>query len=93
MLIVLQIFSEVIIDPHFCLFVCAVPCEEDVSVSFPMGLALLDNFVSPEEEASLLSAVDWSSSNDGVTGQLQLWVVFLVCFWVMSSVFNRLILV
>lgn len=63
------------IDLHSCVSVCAVPCEEDVSVSFPMGLALLDNFVSPEEEASLLSAVDWSSGND-VTGKLQLWVSF-----------------
>lgn len=63
-------------DLHFCLFICAVPCEEDVSVSFPMGLALLENFVSPEEEASLLSAVDWSPGNDVVTGELQLWVFF-----------------
>ena len=59
------------IDLHFCLFAYAVPCEEDISVSFPMGLALLENVVSPEEEASLLSAVHWSSDND-VTGKLLL---------------------
>lgn len=41
-----------------------------------MGLALLENFVSPEEEASLLSAVDWSPGNDVVTGELQLRVFF-----------------
>lgn len=64
------------IDLHACVSVCAVPCEEDVSVSYPMGLALLDSFVSPEEEASLLSAVDWSSGNDVVTGKLKLWIFF-----------------
>lgn len=62
-----------------------MPCEEeDISVSFPLGLALLDNFVSPEEEASLLSAVDWSSGND-VTGELHL----PVCSWVMTSVSDK----
>lgn len=65
--------------PHhlrFCVFFCAVPSEEAASVSLPTGLALLDHFVSPEEEASLLSAVDWSSGNDVVSGELQLWGFF-----------------
>lgn len=64
-----------VVDLHVKpLFVCTVPCEGDPSVSLPLGLALLDNFVSPEEEASLLAVVDWSSGGDDVTGELLLWV-------------------
>lgn len=51
-----------------------MPCEENVSVSLPMDLALLDNFVSPEEEALLLAAVDWSSGNGDLTGELLLFL-------------------
>lgn len=54
--------------------VCAVPCEEDMTHSLPAGLVLLDTFVSAEEAASLLAAVDWSSGNDDVTGEFLLMV-------------------
>uniref|UniRef100_A0A3Q4H8Z9 tRNA (carboxymethyluridine(34)-5-O)-methyltransferase n=1 Tax=Neolamprologus brichardi TaxID=32507 RepID=A0A3Q4H8Z9_NEOBR len=39
------------------------------SVPLPEGLVLLEDFVSPEEEALLLAAVDWSSTNEDVTAQ------------------------
>uniref|UniRef100_A0A674NJL8 tRNA (carboxymethyluridine(34)-5-O)-methyltransferase n=1 Tax=Takifugu rubripes TaxID=31033 RepID=A0A674NJL8_TAKRU len=41
-------------------YVQSVPCEEAGSLSLPVGLTLLDSFVSPEEEALLLAALDWS---------------------------------
>ncbi|XP_029027315.1 alkylated DNA repair protein alkB homolog 8 [Betta splendens] len=50
-------------------YVNSVPCEEEVSLSLPEGLVLLEDFVSPEEEALLLSAIEWSSTNDEVTVQ------------------------
>lgn len=53
----------------FCLCVCAVTCEEEASVPLPEGLVLVEDFVSPEEEAQLLAAIDWSSANDDITGE------------------------
>ena len=38
-------------------------------MSLPEGLVLVEDFVSPEEEALLLAAVDWSSTHDDVTGE------------------------
>lgn len=58
------------------LHVYAVPREEDVSVPLPEGLVLVEDFVSVEEEALLLAAVDWLSANDDVTGEGQLFVFF-----------------
>lgn len=55
---------------QLCLCVCAVPCEEEASVPLPQGLVLVEDFVSLEEEAQLLAAVDWSSGNDDVTGKI-----------------------
>lgn len=52
----------------FCLCVCAVPREEEASVPLPQGLVLVEDFVTPEEEAQLLAAVDWSSADDYETG-------------------------
>lgn len=53
----------------------AVPCEEEPSISLPEGLVLVEDFMSPEEEAVLLAALDWSSTNDDVTGESLLNVV------------------
>lgn len=53
----------------FCLCACAVTCEEEASIPLPEGLVLVEEFVSPEEEARLLAAIDWSSANDDVTGE------------------------
>ncbi|XP_069545028.1 alkylated DNA repair protein alkB homolog 8 [Brachyistius frenatus] len=50
-------------------FVNSVAQQEEASVPLPDGLVLVEEFVSPEEEAVLLAAVDWSSSNDDVTAQ------------------------
>ncbi|XP_031716374.1 alkylated DNA repair protein alkB homolog 8 [Anarrhichthys ocellatus] len=50
-------------------YVDSVTCQEEVSVPLPDGLVLVEDFVSPEEEALLLAAVDWSSTNDDVTAQ------------------------
>lgn len=58
-----------------CLCVFAVPCEEEPSITLPEGLVLVEDFVSLEEEAVLLDALDWSSTNDDVTGEGQLNVV------------------
>nr|XP_046245306.1 alkylated DNA repair protein alkB homolog 8 isoform X2 [Scatophagus argus] len=52
-----------------CLCVHEVTCEEECSVPLPEGLTLVENFVSPEEEALLLAAIDWSSANDDDTAQ------------------------
>ncbi|XP_061537513.1 alkylated DNA repair protein alkB homolog 8 isoform X2 [Phycodurus eques] len=49
-------------------FVDSVPCEQQAYVTWPAGLVLVEDFVSPEEEALLLAAIDWSSTNDDVTG-------------------------
>lgn len=59
----------------YSVYVCAVPCKEEASVLLPEGLVLVEDFVSPEEEALLLAAVDWSSANDDVTGEIY-------CFYV-----------
>lgn len=59
----------------YCTCVYAVTCEEEASVPLPKGLALVEDFVSPEEEALLLAAVDWSHTNDDVTGE-RLHIVF-----------------
>ncbi|XP_071402708.1 tRNA (carboxymethyluridine(34)-5-O)-methyltransferase alkbh8-like, partial [Centroberyx affinis] len=50
-------------------FVNSVACEADACVSLPEGLVLVEDFVSAEEEALLLAAVDWSSTNGDVTAQ------------------------
>lgn len=51
-------------------YVKSVTCpEEDAPVLLPKGLTLVEDFVSPEEEALLLAAVDWSSTTDDVTAQ------------------------
>lgn len=52
---------------HVCLR--AVPCEEDVSIPLPEGLVFVEDFVSLEEEALLLDAIDWTSANDDVAGE------------------------
>ena len=44
-------------------------CEEEKTAPLPEGLVLVEDFVSPEEEALLLAAIDWSSTNDDVTGK------------------------
>uniref|UniRef100_A0A3B5ASM3 tRNA (carboxymethyluridine(34)-5-O)-methyltransferase n=1 Tax=Stegastes partitus TaxID=144197 RepID=A0A3B5ASM3_9TELE len=43
--------------------------SEEASVPLPEGLILVEDFVSPEEEAALLTAIDWSSTNDDITAQ------------------------
>ncbi|CAK6970368.1 alkylated DNA repair protein alkB homolog 8 [Scomber scombrus] len=53
----------------YLIFVDSVTCEEEVSVPLPEGLVLVEDFVSLEEEALLLAAVDWSHTNDDVTAQ------------------------
>ncbi|KAM4742090.1 tRNA (carboxymethyluridine(34)-5-O)-methyltransferase alkbh8 [Anableps anableps] len=45
-------------------YVDSVQPKEEALVHFPEGLALVEDFVSPEEEALLLAAVDWSASNE-----------------------------
>ncbi|XP_028275349.1 alkylated DNA repair protein alkB homolog 8 isoform X2 [Parambassis ranga] len=49
-------------------YVDSVTYEEGASVTLPEGLVLVQDFVSPEEEALILSSVDWSSTVDSVTG-------------------------
>lgn len=59
--------------------VCAVPCEEEASVPLPQGLVLVEDFVTPEEEAQLLAAVDWSSVDEDDTGSIfKLLFIFLL---------------
>ncbi|CAN9511570.1 unnamed protein product [Ophioblennius macclurei] len=51
-------------------FIDSVTQEEETSVALPDGLVLVEDFVTPEEEALLLAAVDWSSTKDtDVTAQ------------------------
>ncbi|XP_037632381.1 alkylated DNA repair protein alkB homolog 8 [Sebastes umbrosus] len=50
-------------------YVDSVTCEEEASVPLPEGLVLVEDFVSLEEEALLLAAIDWSSTNDDVNAQ------------------------
>lgn len=50
-----------------CYSLLAVKHKEEALVPFPEGLALVEDFVSAEEEALLLAAVDWSTSNEGIT--------------------------
>ncbi|XP_060929378.1 alkylated DNA repair protein alkB homolog 8 [Limanda limanda] len=50
-------------------YVNSVNCEEEKAAPLPEGLVLVEDFVSPEEEALLLAAIDWSSTNDDVTAQ------------------------
>ncbi|KAM7399386.1 hypothetical protein PAMP_018659 [Pampus punctatissimus] len=50
-------------------YVHSVTCEKEACVPLPEGLVLVEDFVSPEEEALLLTAVDWSYTNDDVTAQ------------------------
>ncbi|XP_061923234.1 alkylated DNA repair protein alkB homolog 8-like [Entelurus aequoreus] len=50
-------------------YVESVPCEQQAGVTLPAGLALVEDFVSPEEEDRLLAAIDWSSTNGDVTAQ------------------------
>ncbi|XP_040903307.1 alkylated DNA repair protein alkB homolog 8 [Toxotes jaculatrix] len=51
-------------------YVNSVTCEEEKkSVPLPEGLILVEDFVSSEEEALLLAAIDWSSTDDSVTVQ------------------------
>ncbi|KAM9853847.1 tRNA (carboxymethyluridine(34)-5-O)-methyltransferase alkbh8 [Aulostomus maculatus] len=46
-------------------YVESVTCEEEEAPQpLPEGLVLVEDFVSPEEEALLLAAVDWSVSDD-----------------------------
>uniref|UniRef100_A0A8C6NJ54 tRNA (carboxymethyluridine(34)-5-O)-methyltransferase n=1 Tax=Nothobranchius furzeri TaxID=105023 RepID=A0A8C6NJ54_NOTFU len=40
-----------------------------VAETLPQGLVLVEDFVSPEEEAQLLAAVDWSSAHEDVSAQ------------------------
>ena len=51
------------------MFCFAVTCENEGSVPLPEGLLLVENFVSLEDEALLLAAIDWSSTNEDVTGE------------------------
>nr|XP_020475654.1 alkylated DNA repair protein alkB homolog 8 isoform X2 [Monopterus albus] len=50
-------------------YVNSVTCEEEVSIPLPEGLVLVEDFVSAEEEAQLLAAIDRSSANDEITAQ------------------------
>ncbi|CAL8336036.1 unnamed protein product [Boreogadus saida] len=45
-------------------FVDSVPCEAEEHVPLPEGLSLVEDFVSSEEEALLLAAVDWVTFDD-----------------------------
>lgn len=67
--------SSVVLSVCLCC-VYAVTCKEEGSLPLPDGLVLVEDFVSPEEEALLLAAIDWSGTNDDVTGE-----VLLVCVW------------
>ncbi|XP_072318003.1 tRNA (carboxymethyluridine(34)-5-O)-methyltransferase alkbh8 [Eucyclogobius newberryi] len=54
------------------LYLCFVESVKDMvdeTVNLPEGLTVLDDFVSPEEEAQLLSSIDWSSICEQDTAQ------------------------
>ncbi|KAF6720889.1 Alkylated DNA repair alkB-like protein 8 [Oryzias melastigma] len=53
-------------------YVDSVKYKEAASVPLPEGLVLVENFVSPEEEAQLLDAIDWSATHDNDTAQKSL---------------------
>lgn len=48
---------------------CTVKHEEFASLSLPEGLVLVEDFVSPEEETQLLAAIDWTSTDEDITGE------------------------
>lgn len=50
-------------------FVDSVTCVEKKTAPLPKGLVLVEDFVSPEEEALLLASIDWSSTYDQDTAQ------------------------
>ncbi|XP_037534400.1 alkylated DNA repair protein alkB homolog 8 [Nematolebias whitei] len=50
-------------------YVDSIKHQEEALVSLPEGLALVEDFVSPEEEAQLLAAVDWSSTEGDLAAQ------------------------
>ena len=41
-----------------------MPCEAEEQLPLPEGLSLVEDFVSSEEEAVLLAAVDWVTFDD-----------------------------
>uniref|UniRef100_A0AAY4CR19 Methyltransferase type 11 domain-containing protein n=1 Tax=Denticeps clupeoides TaxID=299321 RepID=A0AAY4CR19_9TELE len=53
----------------YATFAEKVGSELRVSPELPSGLLVLENFVSPEEAAQLLGAVDWTFQADDVTAQ------------------------
>uniref|UniRef100_A0A8C6NIY5 tRNA (carboxymethyluridine(34)-5-O)-methyltransferase n=1 Tax=Nothobranchius furzeri TaxID=105023 RepID=A0A8C6NIY5_NOTFU len=50
-------------------YVNSVTHQKAVAETLPQGLVLVEDFVSPEEEAQLLAAVDWSSAHEDVSAQ------------------------
>ncbi|XP_067102403.1 alkylated DNA repair protein alkB homolog 8 isoform X1 [Osmerus mordax] len=50
-------------------FIDSVVSEREACVSLPPGLLVAEDYVTPEEEAVLLDAIDWSSHDDDVTAQ------------------------
>ncbi|KAM9317771.1 tRNA (carboxymethyluridine(34)-5-O)-methyltransferase alkbh8 [Pholidichthys leucotaenia] len=50
-------------------YVSTVTHEEEAPVPWPEGLVLVEDFVSIEEEAVLLAAINWSTSEEDVTAQ------------------------
>ncbi|KAI1893935.1 hypothetical protein AGOR_G00128770 [Albula goreensis] len=50
-------------------FVEKVGSESEVCAELPPGLKVLEEFVSAEEEAGLLDAIDWAPMSDAVTAQ------------------------
>uniref|UniRef100_A0A1A8FR29 tRNA (carboxymethyluridine(34)-5-O)-methyltransferase n=4 Tax=Nothobranchius korthausae TaxID=1143690 RepID=A0A1A8FR29_9TELE len=52
-------------------YVNSVTHQKAVAETLPQGLVLVEDFVSPEEEAQLLAAVDWSSAHEDVSGSAQ----------------------
>jgi len=66
------LFAAKYLEPHFlcfCIYVCAVNHKEETSAPLPEGLLLVEDFVSPKEEAQLLAALRWSATTDDVTGE------------------------
>lgn len=54
-----------------CVCVCLLAVDSELwgCVDLPPGLVLVEEFVSPEEEALLLDAIDWTSHDEDVTGE------------------------